>query len=269
EFESPTVFWVFDDNYLVYDYNGFKFITYDHQGELVEEKVVSNNPINPDGFPPNIPITVAAISPDELLIPSRGRDGSLFAIADIKTGDLKYAGNAIGEHVESFDSEEVDQAFSKGEIPAIFINMVALAGSSSGIYSFQQTTGILEKYSRSGDPGWEKNLVIPEQHDLFDRVARKNRSLDRNTESHHLFNYAKAIDASEEGVAVMLNMPEEYPVTVAWVPKEGDRMDVVTIEGLDQEEIGFLGSFSVSPSDSKIYFLNIRQGLIYEADWPV
>lgn len=52
EFESLAGFWVFDDKYLVYDYNGFKFITYDTQGNLVSERLIDANPVNPDGFPP-------------------------------------------------------------------------------------------------------------------------------------------------------------------------------------------------------------------------
>lgn len=91
--------------------------------------------------------------------------------------------------MESFNSEEVQQAFSNGEIPDIFLNSVVLGSSSSGIYSFQQTTGILEKYSYSGDLFWEKSLKIPAQGDLFDRIAQKNQ----NNELPLLFNYAKAV----------------------------------------------------------------------------
>lgn len=269
EFDLPTGFWIFDDVYLVYDYNGFKFITYDTLGNLISERVIKANPVNPDGFPPNIPLTTHAISPYELLIPSRGRNGSLFAIANIETGKLRFLGKAIGKHVESYNYEEVQQAFSNGEIPDIFLNSVVLGSSSSGIYSFQQTTGKLDKYSYSGDLLWEKNLKIPAQNDLFDQIVRKNQERDKNNEPPHLFNYAKAVDAHENGIAVLLNMPEEYPVTVAWVSNDGIRMDVVTYRGLDQEKLGYLSSFSVSPSDKRAYFLNSQDGIIFEAEWPL
>lgn len=269
EFESLTGFWVFDDDYLVYDYNGFKFITYDHQGNLVSERAVSKNPVNPDGFPPGIPITVQAISPHELLIPSRGRDESLFAIADIKADTLQLVGKAIGKHVESFDDENVERAFSAGEIPDIFMNMVLLGSSPSGIYSFQQTTGILEKYSYSGDLVWEKNLKIPEQEGLFHQIARVNQNAAKNNEPTRLFNYAIAMSAHEEGVAMLLNMPEEHPVTAAWVSNDGGHLSVVVFHGLKQEEIGTMSSFSVSPNDKRAYFLNILDGIIHETEWPV
>lgn len=266
EFESLAGFWVFDDSYLVYDYNGFKFITYDTLGNHLADKVVKKNPVNPDGFPPNIPITVQAISTDKLLIPSRGRNGSLFAIADIETGELTYAGKAVGEHVESFKQEEVEQAFSKGEIPDIFMNLVLLGSSSSGIYSFQQTTGVLEKYSHSGDLIWQKEITIPAQDDLFDQISRHNQQEDQN---NHLFTYAKAMDARKDGVAILMNMPEDSPAAACWVSQDGSEMNVITYSDIDKE-VGFgMGSFTVSPADKRAYFLNSRKGIIYEANWPL
>jgi len=268
EFESLAGFWTFDDEYLVYDYNGFKFITYDQEGRLVEEAVVEKNPVNPDGFPANIPITVHAISTYELLIPSRGRNGSLFAIADIKTGNLEFAGKAVGEHVESYDSDEVQRAYSNGEIPAIFVNMVAMASSSSAIYSFQQTTGMLEKYSHSGELIWDKHLNIPAQAELFERISEYNRQSDQGNEPYHFFNYAWSLAANEKVVAVLLNMPEDLPVTVAWIPADGSELHMVAFPGLSREVFRFFGTFSVSPDKSRFYFLNIPDGIIYEAEWP-
>lgn len=270
EFQSLAGFWVFQDSFLVYDYNGFKFIRYDSRGNFIEEKVVKKNPVNPEGYPPNIPITVHAISPHELLIPSRGRDGSLFGIADIETGDLTLAGKAVGEHVESYDQEMVNQAYANEEIPNIFKNMVIFGSSSSGIYSFQQTTGLLEKYSGSGELLWKKSLIIPEQKGLFDQIASHNReAVNDRSESTHLYNYVKAMDANEFGVAVLLNMSEGSPVTVCWVPDNGKIMKVISFPDLDKITGFGIGSFSVSPADQRAYFLNNREGIIYEAKWPI
>lgn len=266
EFESLTGFWVFDDAYLVYDYNGFKFITYDTLGNHTEERIVKKNPVNPDGFPPNIPITVQALSTHELLIPSRGRNGSLFGIADIETGEVQFAGKAVGEHVESFDQEKVEQAFSKGEIPDIFVNLVLLGSSSSGIYSFQQTTGTLEKFSHAGDLLWQKNIKIPAQDDLFDQISRNNQQEDQNSQ---LFTYAEAMDAREDGVAILLNMPEGSPVAVCWVSEDGTDMNVITYPEVDKEEGYGLGAFTVSPTDKRAYFLDTQNAIIFEAEWPL
>lgn len=268
ELESIAGFWVFDNEYLVYDYNGFKFISYDYQGDLIDEKVVEENPVNP-GFPPNIPITVHAISSHELLIPSGGRNGSLFAITNIETEEMRFAGKSIGKHIGSYNHEEVQEAYSKGEIPDVNMNLVILESSFSKIYSFQQTTGILEKFSNSGELIWEKNLKVPAQDNLFDQISRKNQDASKRGEPTQLFAYAKAMDANENGVAVLLNMTKGEPVTVAWVPDDGSRLDVITFPGLEQEELGFMGSLSVSDDDSRAYFLNVQDGIIYEAEWPI
>ncbi len=85
-----------------------------------------------------------------------------------------------------------------------------LSHSSNGIYAFQQTTGILERYSRSCELIWEKNLKRPVQEGMFRQFADENRESVRSGEpGPHLYNYAKAMDANEEGVAIVLNTLEK------------------------------------------------------------
>lgn len=267
EFNAPSRFWVFEDRYLVYDYNSFKFIAYDSKGELVEEIIVEKNPVNPDGFPPNISLTVHAISTDELLIPSRGRNGSLFAKANIKTGDLQFIGEAVGKHADYDD--DVERAFASGEIPPVFINMISVGNSSTGIYSFQQNTGILEKYSYSGELLWNRHINIPAQTDLFDQISTRNQNIDTQKESYDLFQYAWDMSVNEEGVAILLNMPEEEPITIAWLSENGEQLHLISYADLDREVLSYFGSFSISPDNTRIYFLNNQEGIIYEAEWPV
>ncbi|MCC5906912.1 MAG: hypothetical protein JJU13_11930 [Balneolaceae bacterium] len=269
EFENPSSFWAFGDSYLVYDYNNFKFITYDQYGDLVNEKIIRSNPVNPDQFPPNIPLAVHAISPHELIIPSRERNGSLFTIANIENDELMFVGEAVLPDVVSYSSEEINQAYTRGEIPDILMNLLLLTSSSSGIYSFQQTTGILEKYTRSGDLIWEKNLNIPSQGELFDQIAEHNRNVNMENQGHQLFHYAWALDSNDQGVAILLNMPEGEPVTAAWIPASGNELHLVTFPGLETDGFGLFGMFAVSEDNSRVYFLNNQMGIIYEAEWPV
>ncbi|MFO8029762.1 MAG: hypothetical protein R6U28_07860, partial [Cyclonatronaceae bacterium] len=63
-----------------------------------------------------------AISPHLLLIPSRGRNNSLFAIADIKNDHLSFLGSAVGDFVESYNSDVIQQSHLRCEIPEIFVN---------------------------------------------------------------------------------------------------------------------------------------------------
>ena len=269
EFDAPSRFWVFDEYVMVYDYNNQKFIAYDRSGNVISESVIESNPTNPYGFPPNIPITVEAVSLTQLLIPSRGRKGSLFAIYDIDSGDQQFCGEAISSHVETYNYEEVNASFARGEIPPIFRNFISLSASSSGIYSFQQTTGILEKFSLDCELIWRKNVVLDEQEKLFEEIAHKNRLAAENNKPTQLFTYARSVEAHEDGVAILFNMPDQSPLTLYGISSDGKKMHRVDYSNLDQEEISSVGSFTISPQLGKVFFLNSTEGVIYQGDWPV
>jgi len=267
EFISPSRFWVFDEGFMVYDYNSFKFINYNLEAEATGDRIIERNPANPDGFPPNIPMTVEAVSSEKLVIPTNGRNGSLFAIANTQSDDLIFAGKAIGEHVESYNPEEVQMEFNKGAIPPIFQNLVLLSTRSSAIYSFQQTTGLLEKFNYSGDFIWGI-LVQPDvQKRLFEEIAKANENLDAETCCHQLFNYAWSLDANEEGVAILLNVPEGESVTVAWIPEDGSKIKLATFPLLNQGKHNMPGSFTISPDNKWVYFLNSIDGVVTRAEW--
>lgn len=268
EFRSIAGFWPLGNSYLVYDYNSFKFVTFDLNGDMTDEVILRENPVNPESQR-SIPITVEALSSDILLIPTGGHEGSLFAIVELGGGKVTYAGNALGEFVARYDTEEVTQAYSRGEIPGILKNLVMLGGSSSGIYSLQQTTGVLEKFNHSGERVWGIELNVPGQEGLLVQIAQKNREAVRRNEHPQIFMYAQAMDVSEEGVAMLLNMPENLPATVAWVPADGSGVDLVTIEALDLHEFGFMGTFSLSTEDRMAYILERETGTVYQFEWPL
>lgn len=267
ELQSIAGFWPFKNEYLVYDYNSFKFLTFDDRGELIDEEILTENPVNPDSeF--SIPITLDALSPDKLLIPTGGRNGSLFAIADRVGSNVTYSGTAVGEFIREYNNQEVMQAYSRGEIPDILLNLVMLSSSLNAIYSLQQTTGILEKYTHAGEFVWEKELNIPAQRNLFDRIAGHNRDAEQNDHRRN-FMVARAMDALEDGVALLLNMPEAQPLTIAWIPEDGNTIDLIEVEGLTLDVRGFAEGFTVSPDRKHAYFLERSLGTIYRFEWPL
>lgn len=267
EFQSIAGFWPFESEYLVYDYNSFKFLTFDHTGELVDEEVLNENPISPDSeF--SIPITLDALSSDKLIIPTGGRLGSLFAIADRTSGDVTYSGKAVGEFVQEYNNEEVIRAHSRGEIPDILVNLMMLGSSSEAIYSLQQTTGLLEKYTHAGEKLWEKKLNIPAQRTLFDQIAEHNQGAGADG-NRRLFIYGRAMDALDDGVALLLNLPDDQPLTIAWVPEDGSNVHLIEVQGLSLDANRFMEGFSVSPDGEHAYYLERRSGTIYQFNWPL
>jgi hypothetical protein len=266
EFQSISGFWPFENEYLVYDYNSFKFSTFDHSGNLIDEEILEENPVN-SSTGRSIPITLDAISSNKILIPTGGLQGSLFAIADLINGDAIYTGNAVVEYIE-YNHQDNMQTFSKGEIPDIHRNMVMLNSSSSAIYSFQQTTGVLEKYTHAGEQVWEKKLDIPAQSDLFDQISEHNRELGLD-DFPRMFLYGRGMDALEEGVALLLNLPDDQPLTIAWVPEDGSKIDLVEVEGITLDGNSFRDGFTISPDGQHAYYLKRSKGTIYQFEWPL
>ena len=268
ELQSISGFWPFNNEYLVYDYNSFKFLIFDEYGKLIDEEVLNENPINPDSEL-SIPITLDALSSDKLIIPSGGRNGSLFAKADRKSGDVSYFGKAVGEFVQVYNNQEVTQAYSRGEIPDIMLNLVILSSSSNAIYSLQQTTGVLEKFTHSGEQVWELELNIPGQEGLIEHIAQHNIEAGRSNGRRQRFIHARAMDANESGVAILLNMPDDKPLTIAWISVEGNTIDLIEIEGISLDFSGSMVGFTVSPDGRHAYYLDPNIGSIYKIEWPL
>jgi hypothetical protein len=268
EYLSITGFWPFSDRYLVYDYNSFKFLTYDKQGDMIDEVVMRENPVNPE-TQRSIPITVEALTPDKLLIPTGGKQGSLFAIAELGTEEVIFAGDALGEFVAGYNTDDVMQSYEDGEVPDIFKNLVMLGSSADAIYSLQQTTGVLEKFNHSGERVWNMNLDIPGQSELMDQIAQHNIDAVTNDEPTQLFIHAHAMDATDQGVAMLLRMPENHPTTIAWVPTDGSGVDLITAESLDISPRGFMGMFVLSAETRSAYYLERETGTVFQFGWPL
>lgn len=260
EFLDLYGFWELDDRYLVYDYTTTKFIFYDTEGSLVKEV-----PITFDEFTA-FPTQIEVITHDQFIIPSNGRDGSLFTFVDLEAQSSEYFGKAVGAYVEYLDFEEAHRAIAAGRVPAHKLNSVMLSSNSTGIFSFQQATAVLEKYAPSGELLWAISLKIPAAEGLFERFFQENAE-----ESQRgilpSFQYAKGIDGNENGVALLLNNHVlDWPVTVVWVPNEGDSITVVTFPAIENQPYQM---FTISESESLIYFVSLMDGDMYRAAWPL
>jgi hypothetical protein len=265
---SGSAFWKFDDFYLIYDRIGAKFITYDDKGTWIEDI-----PAETEGLPRLFPTAVKAVTPHQFLIPSDGKNGSLLSLVDVETERIQYFGNAVGNYADRslYDPEEERHAISSGRIPARLKNSVIFSSNQSGIFSFQQTTAMLEKYSYSGDLIWDKKLEIPAQEGLFDHMFRENTDrMNRGLPAQYSFNYGNDIQANENGVAILLNVLDDQPVTVVWVPNNGESVTVVAFHGVENiQPFRVLRHFTISDDESFIFFVRGMDGEIYRAEWPL
>ncbi len=272
EFESVVGFWVFEERYMIYDYNAFRFNIYHKDGSPDEDIVINENPVHPDRWPPAYPVSTEALNTSEVLVPSQGKGGSLVAVVNIETDSIQFLGSAVGDYlVGSVDRRDIQGAYAAGEIPDIVDNQVAMGGNQSAVYSFQQITGILEKYDRSGRLLWEKYLKVPAQETMFDQFAEENKKRAGDPEQAPIsYHYARDIEVHDDGVAVLLNMPDDdHPLTLVWVPADGGDSKKITYSGITYSHLPRIDqSFSISPCDETIYFVDFYDGIIHKAEWP-
>jgi hypothetical protein len=77
------------------------------------------------------------------------------------------------------------------------------------------------------------------------------------------------MDATDQGVAMLLRMSENHPTTIAWVPADGSGVDLITAESLDVSPRGFMGMFALSAKDQTTYYLERETGTVFQFEWPL
>jgi len=87
----------------------------------------------------------------------------------------------VGKAVDSTSSlrqsmRDMEQAISSGRTPDATKNSVLMGSNESGLFVFEQFTGILKKFNHVGKLLWQKELKIPAITDLFDRIMDENKS---------------------------------------------------------------------------------------------
>jgi hypothetical protein len=263
EFLSVGGFWKFDQGFLIHDNKAQKLIRYDPSGNHIKD--ISLDFLDT----PTLPVGIEALNFQEFVMPSGGEASSLLKVMDVTSQRAEYVGDVVSKkYVRKPTPDERRQAISLGNIPAMDENNVLLSSNESGIFSFQQTTATLEKYSQSGSLLWQKNLRIPEVEELFDYLFQENKSRLDSGKPLLQFAYAHGISANDEGVGVLLNVRGGQPVTIAWVPNNGNDLTVVTYKGLEHPSPIPL-RFAISLDGSHILFGNTLEGKIYKANWPL
>lgn len=257
EFRYIAEIWDFDDRYTVYDRSGGKLIHFSKEGGLLNETI-----LDMDSFT----ITMSAISPHELYVPTNGENGTLLRYIDTENGVKESFGLAISQASDDFDFDKSQQSIAAGNIPPNMINRVLLSSNSTGVFVFQQATAILQKYNHSRELEWEIDLNISATEGIFDRFVEINQSfIERGMRNMFMLQFASQLKSADNGVFVLLNTVGDKPVTVVWVSNDGSSI----IAAYDDNEQDVMPDLLTTSFDGSIIYLGSRmEGEIRKLTWP-
>ncbi|MEX2456016.1 MAG: 6-bladed beta-propeller [Balneolaceae bacterium] len=258
EFRYVAELWSFDDLYVLYDRNGSKHIHFQKDGSFLKEV-----PLESETFT----TTMHAHLPHQIYVPTNGKDGSLISFVDTEMNESRQFGQAVGDASESVDVDRARQNISSGKVPAFMQNQILLSGNDYGVFAFQQTTNFLQLYDHSGNLEWKVDLNIPATEGVFEEFVENNKMMaERGRGNLIMLQYGSHLEATESGVAVMLNTVEDIPLTVAWIPNDGSQISVVQFPSFDDTKPTL---FSINQAENTIFFASRFTGEIFKADWPI
>jgi len=259
EFRFIPEFWGFGDNYYLFNPSSAKIIQYDTGGNYISESSIEAS---------NMSYYMAAKSPRQFYIPTAGQQNALFEFVDLDDEDAGFMiGTPVAPPSDGYDMKQVQEQVLSGQIPEMMRNQVILSSNKSGVYSFQQSNALLQKFTHSGELEWELDLGIPATEGVYEQFLEANKAIaDRGQEMVSMLQYAAKIDTTDNGVALLLNTVDPNPVTVLWVPDDGSEIQEIQFPGLETAE-SRPRSFTISKEESTIYFAGTMEGIVYNSEW--
>ncbi len=255
EIQSLINYWIMEDHYLLYDFNGAKMIQYDFDGSFINEY-----PVKFGGRPSSVEV----LSTDIFIHPANGEEGSLLKVSDLKNEETRYIGEAIAVEVEEPD-EDLRSMIRSGRLPNYMLNSISLGANESGIFVFQQVNAVLQKYHFNGELVWERNLKIPPVDGVYEEFLRKVNEQERVLPQLY---YGHGLHAIEEGVYLMLNTPDDKPITMIWIPNDGNDIQVIEFPDIERDP-NFPLRFRVAPDSGFIFFVKSLDGEVLSSAWPI
>lgn len=258
EFRYIAGLWKEKDQYIAYDRNGGKLIIYNANGALVNE--------TPLDFESMV-LSMSYLPENEIYIPTNGFEGSLIRKINLHNNTRVLFGESLLDEDYDFDFDRSQQEILSGKIPPNMINRLILDSNDSGLFSFQQATAVLQKYSHSQKLLWEIDLSdIPATEGIFDRFIEINQSfVDRGMRNMFMIQYASDIAVADSGVFILINTTPDQPSTVVWVSNQGDR---VVSAYLPENENFNPDLITVSHDATAIYLGDRMEGVVVKLVWP-
>lgn len=261
EFRFIPEFWLFNDTYVLYDRSAARILHFTREGDFIEDFTVDTG---------GLAISIAARSATEFYLPAGGDGNALIQFNHLTNEEENHQfGKKFAQPEGGVDLQQAQRDAVSGRIPSFMQNQILLSSNKSGLYSFQQSSGLLQKYSHDGELEWDHILELPASDGIFDQYVENNRMMsERGQGNVIMLQYATQIEASASGIAILLSTLEPNPVTVAWLPDDGSSIQEIQFPGLEEYEAR-PRSFTISNGGNTIYFTAAMDGSVYTADWPL
>ncbi|PWN05976.1 6-bladed beta-propeller [Rhodohalobacter mucosus] len=259
EFRYIAGLWKKNDQYIAYDRNSGKLIHYNTDGLFVKE-----TPLDLEAMP----LSMSLLTENEIYVPANGFEGSLIRRITLQNNSTVLLGESLMGDDYDFDFDRSQQEILSGKIPPTMINRLILSSNESGLFSFQQATAVLQKYSHSQELLWEVNLSdIPATEGIFDRFIEINQSFaDRGMRNMYMIQHASDITAADSGVFLLMNTIPERASTVVWVSNQGDRVVSAYLPETDNFNPDLI---AVSHDGADIYLGSRMDGVVVKMSWPI
>lgn len=257
EFLSITNFWIRSNRFEFYDYNASKLIYFDFDGDLIKETLINKEYHSR---------SLDKIGDNLYVLASNGENNSLFKIVDAASNKtIEYVGYAEPSEGE-LPLNMIRQMVENERLPNSMYHKIFLGYNDTGIFSYQRATANLQKFNLAGDLLWDFTFKLPEQDMLFENFKRELFEQDRYLPE---LTYSRGVHVTDEGIAVLLNVPVNNSIKILWVDNDGNNKQIIEYPEIKRDDDFFLLRFRLEPENNLILFVHSLEGIVYKAHWPI
>ncbi|MEX0607799.1 MAG: 6-bladed beta-propeller [Balneolaceae bacterium] len=211
------------ENILVVDAKNYRLNEFDVMGNFKNSKPIKDNP--------NLH-SIAAITNNRYYTESLGEENSLIKLVDLDENSVEFIGKALGEKYSIGNLEEERQLLANNKLPEFYKNVASLYKTESHLYVFLDWLSRLQKYDLKGKMIWDKEIYLPINKILFERVVERAKNAPEgvvpsfsyilnmkviNNETYLFWSPAKnqprlLVKVDEDGnLAAIYHVPEDKP----------------------------------------------------------
>lgn len=250
EFQNISSMKFINDNLVVIDPTRLLVHTYDLEGNKISTSSLEANLYVAQSQP---------LSQTTVVSPTNGQENSLARIRDTSSEESILFGEPIVPAGMPADFAQWQEDISNGRFPDFFRNQLLISAGPEHVYLFLTSEGILQQFSLNGDLNWEKTFDLPEFEAEYNHFVEENSDFDGG--NMYSLAYITDIDQNDQGVYMLLRLPDSCPPTVLYVDHAGENQRLFRYDEMEYQPVGF----SISPDGESVYLLNRSQGIVYRS----